>query len=347
MDIFDIIICPYCGYKLSKKRKKSSLVCHNCQKEFVLENNIIHITTQNYYYGEIPREEMQRTIGKIEMGYKWREVVSSLNNEFLEFYAKDFRRSNWRYLLPFEGKGRIALDYGCGWGAIGYGLQLSGFKVIYMDLTYERIKFVSLRDKQENIKGNIYIVGGDNKIPLADNSIDLIVMSGVLEWIPVTQKGDPYLIQLNALKNCYKILKKGGVFVLGIENRYAYRYFLGAPDDHSRLPYSSIMPRYIANIYSKLVKREEYRTYIYGYRALKDLFKKAGFKQVVINWVYPDFRKPMIVINLNNRECLNYYLNLLQTKEIKKYIRNQFLKITNKLDILKYIVYSYLLFAYK
>ena len=39
-----------------------------------------------------------------------------------------------------------------------------------------------------------------------------------------------------------RVLKPGGSIYVGIENRYAYGYFMGA-QDHNRLRYTSILPR--------------------------------------------------------------------------------------------------------
>src|SRR4030042_1752759 len=64
-------------------------------------------------------------------------------------------------------------------------------------------------------------------------------------------------IQTRLLKEIYRVLKKGGYLYLATENRFAANYFAFGRG-HDGLFFSSIMPRCLAKIYSKIVKKQDY-----------------------------------------------------------------------------------------
>src|SRR5205823_4310509 len=75
---------------------------------------------------------------------------------------------------------------------------------------------------------------------------------------------NPRKVQLRFLEEICRILKPRGQLFVAIENRFDYEYFMGHPDHHSGLRYSSLLPRFLANLYSIFAARRPYRTYTYG-----------------------------------------------------------------------------------
>ena len=99
------------------------------------------------------------------------------------------------------------------------------------------------------------------------------------------------------LKDFHRILKPGGHVYVGIENRIGYVYFLGGRD-HGGLRFTSLMPRPIADIYSRLIKRQPYRAYTYSLLGYKNLLKKAGYSQIDFYATIPSYRNVFFLVVL-------------------------------------------------
>ncbi|MEK7138176.1 MAG: hypothetical protein AAB787_01575, partial [Patescibacteria group bacterium] len=112
--------------------------------------------------------------------------------------------------------------------------------------------------------------------------------------------------QIECLKTCKKLLKKGGFLYIGIENRFAAAYLRGI--DHSGLRFTSYMPRWLANIFTKLKKGHRYDTYTYNVSGYRKLLKSAGFDDPNFYLVYPGYNLPRIIIPYEDLRSLKYLL---------------------------------------
>ena len=86
-------------------------------------------------------------------------------------YEAILRRLTRRY--------RRAADLGCGSGMIAARLMENAETVLALDLTHAR-----LRQVRENAGGACFVQGDLGRLPLKDNSLDLIVVSEVIEHLP-------------------------------------------------------------------------------------------------------------------------------------------------------------------
>ena len=257
----------------------------------------------DYYFNPVPREEMARLIAQAST-VPWDATV----RDFLK-YVKDLpswvdniavnARYAWKLLLELPAGGRF-LDFGCGLGNTTQNIAPHVGEVVAMDLTWERLQFARERFAKFNAGARITLVaGGDGRhLPFPDNHFDCIALSGVLEWIAADYEIDnsdsnpvkalkmlmsffgstnPRRAQLRFMKELRRILKPGGQLFVAIENRWGYEYFNGFPDHHSGLSYNSLLPRFIANVYSIVRARQPYRTYTYSFNEFRRLFASAGF----------------------------------------------------------------------
>lgn len=103
-----------------------------------------------------------------------------------------------RELAKFIGKNGLILDVGGGFGFMAKFLP-DFFDVknnyVNMDISIEMLKYSPYQN----------VLAAAERIPFRDSSFDYVIMSEVLEHVRD---------KVAALKECYRILKKGGLFLL-------------------------------------------------------------------------------------------------------------------------------------
>jgi len=193
------------------------------------------------------------------------------------------------------------LDIGCNVGAISLAFAEKSRDIYCGDISESALKTLMMRIQKGSIK-NIFISRLNAiSLPFKDNSFDLVVMNGVLEWVAEGVKGCPRSVQLRVLKEVKRVLRDSGFFYLGIEGRFSLRYFFGAKD-HNGLRFVTFLPRRLANLYSRMVKGEEYRHYIYGIRGYKKILRESGFEKVEFYTAIPGYPYPQHIVKIEDKD---------------------------------------------
>ncbi len=109
-------------------------------------------------------------------------------------------------------KDKIVLDIACGEGYGSFYLSRVAKKVYGIDISEEAIRHAKNKYSEENIN---FIVGDVSKIPLEDQSIEVVVSFETIEHVPED-------IQHKFLKEVKRILKKEGVFICSTPDKYFY-----------------------------------------------------------------------------------------------------------------------------
>ena len=220
------------------------------------------------------------------------------------------KRSVGLELLRLSGS-ETAIDLGCMWGAITIPLAKQVDYVLGVDQTTESLKFSEARLKDAGIKNVSFLNGNLRDLVFPKKTFDIAIVNGVLEWVPeiedielknywykkISRKsyGNPRKIQFDFLKNINEGLTDDGRLMLAIENRYDYKMFFGTRDPHTGTMFTTIVPRWVANIISQIFRKREYRPWIYSFYGTKKLLKEAGYSNVTLYSCWPDYRYPEFI----------------------------------------------------
>jgi hypothetical protein len=150
---------------------------------------------------------------------------------------------------------------------------------------------------------------------------------------------------MSALTNVFRVLKPGGILSLGIENRTLPYYFFGKRDPHCGLPFVTVLPRRLANIYSKKKAGKPYRSYLYSSKGYRKLLKGCGFSKIEIFSSLPSYNYPHDLIPLN-KNIYNFYSEYLSEPPLNRK-RKLLSKALGALGLLQYSGYAYIIFGWK
>jgi len=266
---------------------------------------------ENHVERVIQNKHTQKWVIGRERGKKIFELMEKFNPDFAE---------------------KLVLDLGCGFGGISLFLSQKVKWVIGVDTNKESIRISHLRAKMSKEDNFFAILSSATNIPIKNDSLDSILIDGVLEWVPLSKPlENPKSTQLEALIEVRRVLKGKGTLFLAIENRYYLRYWLGTRDHHSRLRFVPILPRKIADWVSKMQKGEPYMNWTYSYFKLKEILKQAEFKVLKVYVGIPDYVFPEKIVDIEDKHEIKRQINTIRERKSRKIIWG----IINKLGLMK------------
>src|SRR3989344_5956724 len=144
--------------------------------------------TEDRYWGQASKEEMEKALAVIdEKG--WEEFLNCYKGKF-DFTFEE-NRADWRFNIPVS-KDFSVLDAGAGMGRISIPLARVAGKVVAFDNSFFRVKFLKKMAEAKGLTNIEVYVADIFDAPFPEESFDLIVMNGLLEWVGVTDKfSDP------------------------------------------------------------------------------------------------------------------------------------------------------------
>jgi SAM-dependent methyltransferase len=252
--------------------------------------------------GTLPNREIETLVAAVRKGEPWRQALSRLELPELSRKRNWFtnpKKADFYKALPTGGR-RRALDVGAGSGVISAGLAEVFDRVTALEQDSVWCEFMSLRFAQDKIKNVEVVQKGALPLPFSDHEFDLIVVNGVLEWLPEAEpRGTPRDVQVAFLSDVRAKLRPGGSVGIAIENRWYLEHFRGLTP-HGEPPYTTILPRPWAARRSRSLKGTDYRTWIYGVPSYRRLLHEAGFEQVEIQAVLPSYHQPNEVVSIGD-----------------------------------------------
>lgn len=301
-------LCPECMNGTLNK-VEGAACCGSCASVFKIADGAIDFSSGTSGASST-KEDYESTLARLLEDTKadgWMKALESNLPKNSAEYATDTRKSDFLALLDFDGKVR-ALDLGCGLGPITVAMANEFEFVDALDAVLEQAQFVSLRAAQcdlTNVTCCSAPPGG--VLPYQDGTFDLVVMSGVIEWVATARGMDsisPIACQEKILREVYRVLRPGGLLYLTTKNRFALRYIMGQQDEHTGLPFTSLVPATIANWIQRVRTGREYRTRLLSKRSLRSLLAVVGFADLRFWALLPSFRSPSCYVNLEDRQAL-------------------------------------------
>ena len=297
---FDLMLACSCGGKVPIGGEQ--FVCTCGRRLGHMKDGVVVLKERTPYWGEIPEATMNALIERSEQG-DYRQAVKDLSgSKEMEANIMSPERAAFQDVLPIPD-GSLVMDLGAGLGAVAVSLA-KRYRVVALEGVWERSRFIAIRKEQDKLD-NLTVINCDAKdMPLADGQFDCITLIGVLEWVALFDlDGDPQEVQRRFLAQLKRLLTPNGRILIGIENRFGWSQLQGALD-HSGLPYTSLMPRWMARwVCSRPTYRSAsnsgYRTYTYSYYGFRRLFQKAGL-DIAENWITPtSYHRPVAMIPLH------------------------------------------------
>ena len=220
-------------------------------------------------------------------------IVDNNTEDYVETIYKNFNWSTYYHLshirrnilnwYPFK-KDADVLEIGCGLGAITGMLCEKVKSVTAVELSKRRAIATLLRCRE---KANLEIIVGNLNDIEFEKKYDYITLIGVLEYQgDYTNTENPYHDFLIKTKS---LLKPTGKLLIAIENQFGLKYWCGAREDHTSLPFDGL------NDY-KLSKRKV-RTF--SRKSLEELVKGSGFEHAFFYYPMPDYKLPTVVYSDN------------------------------------------------
>jgi ubiquinone/menaquinone biosynthesis C-methylase UbiE len=298
-----VLACPACGGGL--RREGANLKCPGCGASFSVSGDIPIFGSLSDYWCNVSRDKMQLLNKESEESGDWYSTAMKYIPDYIP-HLNPLHRADAQFIWPISSESRV-LDVGSMWGGLTIPVARYCKEIVALDKTYETLNFLKIRAGQMGLN-NIYVVHSPAlKLPFSDGSFDFVILNGVLEWLgmeetwiyeehwegrwekPRRYAKTPEGMQLDALREIFRVLKPNGALYVAIENRYGIQYFYTFPDDHNNVRFVTFMPRSLASLISRLCGKGEYRVYVYSPGQLKGLAERGGFKEVQMYGTFPNY----------------------------------------------------------
>ncbi len=277
-----------------------------------MPNPEVVVPAEKIRQGTLPNEEIDQLVAAMRTGEAWQAALSRLQLPELQrkpYWFSDLNKARFYHQLPVANH-TDALDIGAGSGVISAGLSPHFDRVSSLEHNGTWSEFMRLRFAQDKLANITVVHGSALPLPFADESFDLIVVNGVLEWIPEAAPASqsPREAQVGFLQDVRRKLRPGGMVGVAIENRLCLENFRGG-SPHGEPPYVAIMPRPMAEWRTRKLTGRSYRTWIYGPAGYRALFRDAGFAGLEIQPVLPSYHQPSEVVDLSEGPRIRKYFN--------------------------------------
>lgn len=230
-----------------------------------------------YSDGQIEDEILE--IVKDHSRVEYPRIIEERNSWPILYHLSPLRGNivDW---LPIGPEDKV-LEIGSGCGAITEKLAEKAGKVTCVDLSAKRSRINAWRNQdRDNIE--IYVGNFNDIEPVLEQDYDFACMIGVFEYgksyIPTKTPYEDFL------KIMQKHVKKEGLLVIAIENKFGLKYWAGCQEDHIGA-YFGGLEGYPEGGSARTFTRT----------GLERIFKRCGVKDYHFYYPYPDYKLPTVI----------------------------------------------------
>jgi SAM-dependent methyltransferase len=174
------------------------------------------------------------------------------------------------------------LDLGCATGGLTLTLADEGRFAVGLDSGRANVLEATRRELPRTRRAPAFVQGDAIQLPFRRDSFDVILLSGLLEWMGFARpEAPPKDAQLETLRQVHRSLAPGGHVFVGIENRWFPKFLLRSP--HQGLRLAMLLPSRLAWALPGWVFGEKVHECLHGYRGLRRLLERAGFHHIEIH----------------------------------------------------------------
>lgn len=276
-------ICRTCNQNLSENKDK--LICSQCDRSWLIKEGIPIFSEKDLDYSREISLDKMKEVNDLSQKIGWEKAQAKVLEKKVQDIILRQGSADWRYLSGAASFERV-LDVGCGFGTLSFSFAQSSKIVYALESAWERIKFVDIRRRQDNINNIRPICSDALTLPFCDNFFDIVVLNGVLEWVGhLDNTVSPSVAQKKVLKEIFRILKSKGVLYIGIKNKFALRNFLR--------------------------KKIQYNPYLRTYQGYDSILDKTGFKSIEFYMPLPNYDNFRCLFPLNNLATIRYWMDNL------------------------------------
>jgi SAM-dependent methyltransferase len=337
--------CPRCAGRLECADEHYR--CEACGASWPIVDGVTHFVSEAPYRGEIAEPTLQ-TILEATNTRHWKDVFRASSDPDVArsfTFIANLNRTSWQYFLP-SGKGRSALCVGEDMGATADALSRNYASVVALEPVLTRVQFMQRRFSQDQMDKVRIVRASFPDVPFAKQSFDLVVFNGVIEWLPSGHPSEnPTTVQVAGLRKAFELLRPGGYIYIGIENRWCYKYFLGASDPHVGVRWVTIAPRRVANWLMRRAKAERYQNYLYGSRGYRQLLRSAGFSETQVFIAKESYNRPEFIVPVRGAPSRYFFRNMdgRSQRTHRRFVQ----WVAERLGILGELQYAFILIASK
>jgi SAM-dependent methyltransferase len=280
--------------------------CPQCAKTYAIEDGVICTDRQDVFMGEFDARHMREFVA-LARANGWRPTVEehmARRDPGAGTILLGRDRASFLELLRPQRNAAV-LDLGAGMGAISLQLSRSFARVYAVDQTFERLAFLQVIAEQEHIEAIRPICHRDVlHLPFNSGTLDAAVMVGVFEYLPASYDDlTVYEVQRRALEEVNRVLAPEGVLFIATKNRFGWPYWGGATDN-SGLRFVSLLPRWSANIASRIKLRRPYRIVTDSYWRYRSMLMQSGFENPRFFWPKGGYQLPESWVDMSDRRAV-------------------------------------------
>lgn len=200
---------------------------------------------------------------------------------------------------PFKADASI-LEIGAGMGSLTPTLSTLCRKITAIEPSPVRAQII-----EERCRGcqNVTVVTADIHEFRPTEQFDYVLLIGVLEYAGISADGEnPWREMLCEAK---RLLKPAGKLLVAIENKFGLKYWCGAAEDHTGIPFDSL------NDYSmshgrtgRYSGKKGVRTF--SQEGLRELLEQSGFPYTDFYYPLPDYKFPEVVLHKKTDDAAGF-----------------------------------------